>query len=82
MNWSMLAAFAGFGAMLFSVGGALIVYGRTTQRIDQNEEAVIDLRRDHGGRLDGHDVKIGELEIQAAETAGWRKGYDAGRASV
>lgn len=83
MNWSMVAAIA---SIVMPVGMALVLYGRFTERVGQNEKEIGNLRSEyslvlnvHGGRLDGHDVRLGEHTVKIAENLAWREGFNAGR---
>lgn len=80
MNWSMVAAVAAVVGVLATIVGAAIVYGSVIQETRQNTTSILDLRTECGERLDGHDTKIGELEVKAAATLAFQKGFEAGRA--
>lgn len=52
---------------------AAYVYGKFTQKIEENSERTIEHAKAleiHRGRLDGHDVQLGEMKA-------WRDGYNA-----
>ncbi len=53
---------------------AAYVYGKFTQKIEENSSRTVEHSKAlelHRGRLDGHDVQLGELKA-------WRDGYNAG----
>jgi hypothetical protein len=73
---------AAIGGIFSPILAAAVLYGRFTEKTRQNTLEIFTLRQEHGEKLAEHDVKIGELEIQSAKSAGWQEGFQVGRAKV
>jgi hypothetical protein len=83
----MIAAICAMGALLVSIAGSLIIFGRTTERIEQNSTRIeqVDthinqVEREHNEKLEIHSQMLSRHEVKIMENLAWREGFNAGRA--
>jgi len=86
MNWGMISAIL---AVVGPIGVAIFLSGRLTQRIEQNEDSIAEMKNGCAARmtgvvnrLDGHDLTLGLHSVQIAKAEAWRDGFSAGRAGA
>lgn len=73
MDWGAIAVAISALTFIATIVGASYTHGKLTQRVDQNGEdidSLLDVQRDHGEKLAGHDVAIGRLNE-------WKEGFNA-----
>jgi ABC-type lipoprotein release transport system permease subunit len=73
MNWSALAAVCSLLGVFATIIGVAFISGRMTEKIGENTMKTkehADIIAVHGGRLNDHDVALGEIRA-------YQKGFSA-----